>query len=92
MIILKPQSASIGERPVRTPNAYFTDVGILCYLVGLRYLAHAAAGPMVEVPYETVVASEFLSGNAIYLKRYWTRVERVRTTVLNYLRQSTRLS
>ena len=42
--VLRPYFANIGKRFVKTPKVYFTDVGTLCHLVGLRDPEHAARG------------------------------------------------
>ncbi len=56
--ILRPYFANIGKRLVKTPKVYFTDVGTLCFLSGLRDPAHAAAGPMGGAIFETAVLAE----------------------------------
>jgi predicted AAA+ superfamily ATPase len=58
VIIVRPYFANIGKRLVKTPKVYFTDVGTLCYLVGLRDPEHAAAGPMAGAIFETAVVTE----------------------------------
>jgi len=58
VIVLRPYFANIGKRLVKTPKVYFTDVGTLCYLVGLRDPEHAASGPMGGAIMETAVLSE----------------------------------
>lgn len=60
VIVLRPYFANIGKRLVKTPKVYFTDVGTLCYLVGLREPEHAASGPMSGAIMETVVLSEIV--------------------------------
>ncbi|HNR31847.1 MAG TPA: ATP-binding protein [Candidatus Hydrogenedentes bacterium] len=60
VIILRPYHANIGKRLVKTPKVYFTDVGTLCYLVGLRTADHAASGPMASAIFETAVLSEIV--------------------------------
>ena len=46
VIVLRPYFANVGKRLVKTPKVYFTDVGTLCHLAGLRDPAHAASGPL----------------------------------------------
>jgi predicted AAA+ superfamily ATPase len=58
VVILRPYFSNIGKRLVKTPKVYFTDTGILCHLVGLKDGAHAYAGPMAGVLFETAVLSE----------------------------------
>ncbi|HWR59706.1 MAG TPA: ATP-binding protein [Thermodesulfovibrionales bacterium] len=58
IIVLRPYFANVGKRLVKAPKVYFTDVGTLCYLAGLRDAEHAAAGPMGGAIFETAVVSE----------------------------------
>jgi len=60
VIVLRPYFANVGKRLVKTPKIYFTDVGTLCYLVGLKDPEHAAAGPMGGAIMETAVLSEIV--------------------------------
>ena len=50
ILILRPYYANIGKRLIKSPKIYFVDTGLLCYLVGLRDIEHAAAGPMESPP------------------------------------------
>jgi len=58
VIVLRPYFVSLGRRLVKNPKVYFTDVGTLCYLVGLRDPEHSMAGPMGGILMETAVVSE----------------------------------
>lgn len=58
VIILRPYFNNMNKRLVKTPKIYFTDVGILCYLVGLKNYEHVAYGPMAGAIFETAVVSE----------------------------------
>lgn len=58
VFVLRPYHANIGKRLVKTPKVYFTDVGTLCYLAGLKDPEHAASGPMAGAILETAVLSE----------------------------------
>jgi hypothetical protein len=58
--VLRPYFANVGKRLVKTPKVYFTDVGTLCYLTGLKDPAHAASGPMGGAILETAVISEII--------------------------------
>ena len=60
VIVLRPYFANVGKRLVKTPKVYFTDVGTLCYLAGLKDPAHAASGPMGGAIIETAVLSEIV--------------------------------
>lgn len=58
VIVLRPYHANVGKRLVKTPKVYFTDVGTLCYLAGLKEPEHVASGPMGGAILETAVLSE----------------------------------
>jgi predicted AAA+ superfamily ATPase len=58
IIVLRPYHANIGKRLVKTPKVYFTDLGTLCHLTGLKDPQHAAQGPMGGPLMETAVLSE----------------------------------
>jgi predicted AAA+ superfamily ATPase len=60
VIVLRPYFSNIGKRLMKTPKVYFTDVGTLCYLVGLKDPVHAASGPMGGAIMETAVLSEIV--------------------------------
>ncbi len=60
VVILRPYFANIGKRLVKTPKVYFTDIGTLCYLTGLKDPEHAASGPMGGAIMETAVVSEIV--------------------------------
>ena len=76
VIVLRPYFANVGKRLVKTPKVYFTDVGTLCYLAGLKDPAHAASGPMGGAILETAVLSEIvktLTHRGIDLQAYFWR-------------------
>lgn len=58
--IVRPYHQNVGKRLVKSPKVYFTDVGMLCHLAGLRDPEHAASGPMAGAIFETAVHSEIL--------------------------------
>jgi len=58
VIVLRPYFANVGKRLIKTPKVYFTDVGTLCYLAGLRDPEHAASGPMGGAIFETAAVTE----------------------------------
>jgi hypothetical protein len=58
VIVLRPYFANVGKRLVKTPKLYFTDVGTLCHLVGLRSAEHARSGPAGGAIFETAVVSD----------------------------------
>lgn len=60
VFVLAPYWRSVGKRMVKRPKVYFTDVGLLCHLVGLRTADHALAGPMAgQIVENAVVADAF---------------------------------
>ena len=58
VFLLRPYFVNLGKRLVKSPKVYFTDTGLLCYLVGLRDGEHAAAGPMGGALVENLVVAE----------------------------------
>ena len=60
VIVLRPYFANVGKRLVKTPKVYFTDVGTLCYLTGLKDPEHAASGPMGGAILESAVLAEIV--------------------------------
>ena len=58
IFILRPYFINLGKRLVKSPKVYFMDTGLLCYLVGLRDIEHAAAGPMGGSIFENLVVGE----------------------------------
>lgn len=58
VLLLRPYFANVGKRLVKSPKIYFTDVGTLCHLVGLKDPHHAASGPMAGAIFETAVVTE----------------------------------
>jgi len=58
VFLLRPYFVNLGKRLVKSPKVYFTDTGLLCYLVGLRDAEHAAAGPMGGALVENLVVAE----------------------------------
>lgn len=60
VFILRPYFANVGKRLVKTPKIYFSDVGTLCYLTGLKDPEHARLGPLGGAIVETAVVSEVI--------------------------------
>jgi predicted AAA+ superfamily ATPase len=58
VIVLRPYYANLTKRLVKTPKLYFTDVGTVCHLVGLRDVEHAASGPMAGALFENAVVAD----------------------------------
>ncbi len=60
VVVVRPYFANVGKRLVKTPKVYFTDTGLLCYLMSLGDAAQAAAGPMAGAVVETAVLGELV--------------------------------
>lgn len=60
ILVLRPYFGNIGKRLVKSPKIYFTDIGTLCYLAGLKDPEHAAKGPMGGAIFETAVLMEIV--------------------------------
>lgn len=60
IVVLRPYYVNVGKRLVKTAKVYFTDVGTLCHLGGLRDPDHAASGPMGGAIFETAVLTEII--------------------------------
>jgi len=66
IFILRPYYANIGKRLIKSPKVFFVDTGLLCFLVGLRDIEHAASGPMGGAIFENMVVADIFKG---YLHR-----------------------
>jgi predicted AAA+ superfamily ATPase len=66
IIILRPYYSNVNKRVVKTPKIYFTDVGTLCYLIGLKDIDHLAFGPMAGAVFETFIISEIFKRQSSY--------------------------
>jgi predicted AAA+ superfamily ATPase len=62
VVVVRPYFANVGKRLVKTPKVYFTDTGVLCYLMALGDATHAAVGPMAGAIMETAVLGELVKG------------------------------
>ncbi len=60
VFIVRPYFANIGKRLVKAPKVYFTDLGTLCHLTGLKDPDHAAAGPLAGPLMEAAVLGEIV--------------------------------
>ncbi|MFO7627210.1 MAG: ATP-binding protein [Candidatus Fermentibacteraceae bacterium] len=58
VIVLRPYHANIGKRLVKTPKVYFSDTGMLCWLLGISNPDHARLGPSAGGIMESLVVSE----------------------------------
>jgi hypothetical protein len=58
VIVLRPYHVNIGKRLVKTPKVYFSDTGMLCWLLGISNPDHARQGPSAGGIMESLVVSE----------------------------------
>ena len=58
VFLLRPFHANVGKRLVKTPKVYLADVGLLCYLTGIRSAREAREGPLAGPIFETAVVTE----------------------------------
>jgi predicted AAA+ superfamily ATPase len=58
VLLLRPHTASLARRLVRTPKLYFLDPGLMCFLLRLRSPADLATHPLHGAVFETFVVSE----------------------------------
>ena len=57
---LRPYFKNFGKRFVKAPKVYFTDVGLLCYLLGINEPAQVATHPQLGNIFENMVVIEML--------------------------------
>lgn len=58
IILLRPLHANIGKPLVKTPKVYFSDTGVLCYLLGVTSPQLAESGPLRGQLFETLVVTD----------------------------------
>jgi predicted AAA+ superfamily ATPase len=58
--MLPPYHRNFGKRLVKTPKLYFLDVGLACWLLGIRSPDLLSVHPSRGALFETLVVSEFL--------------------------------
>ncbi|MEM8867131.1 MAG: ATP-binding protein [Verrucomicrobiota bacterium] len=57
---LPPYYDNFGKRIIKSPKYYFTDVGLLCFLLGIRESAQITRDPLVGQIFENLVVIEIL--------------------------------
>jgi predicted AAA+ superfamily ATPase len=55
---LPPYFENFGKRAIKSPKIYFTDVGLLCHLLGIRNAEQVARDPLVGGIFENLVVLE----------------------------------
>lgn len=56
--LLPPYYNNLGKRITKSPKIYFSDIGIVCYLTGIRDKAHLLQGPMSGALFENFCIQE----------------------------------
>lgn len=57
---LSPYFENFGKRVIKSPKYYFTDVGLLCYLLGIEKEEQVSRDPLVGNIFENLVVIECL--------------------------------
>lgn len=60
VFLLPPYHRNFGKRLVKTPKLYFIDVGLACWLLGIRNVEMLGLNPLRGALFETWVVGEFL--------------------------------
>ena len=58
--LLYPYHKNFGKRVIKSPKMYFTDTGLVSYLVGLQDEEHLIKGPMAGALFETACVMQFV--------------------------------
>jgi hypothetical protein len=56
--LLQPYYSNLGKRLIKSPKIYFTDIGIVCYLTGIKDKDHLLQGPMGGALFENFCIQE----------------------------------
>lgn len=56
--LLPPYYNNLGKRVIKSPKLYFLDIGIVCYLTGIRDRHHLLQGPMAGALFENFCIQE----------------------------------
>jgi len=66
---LRPHHNNFNKRLVKSPKLYFYDVGLLCWLLGIREAGQLSTHPLRGHIFETMIVSE-------WMKKYFNRGEK----------------
>ena len=58
--LLRPYHTNLGSRLIKSPKLYFTDIGLVCHLTGIRDNAGPTRGPLAGALFENFVVQELL--------------------------------
>mgnify|MGYP000890129343 CR=1 FL=1 len=56
--LLPPYHRNLGKRIAKSPKVYFLDIGLVCYLTGIRDRHHLLHGPMAGALFENFCIQE----------------------------------
>lgn len=60
IVLLEPYYVNVGKRLIKAPKLYFTDSGLLLYLLGFRSWQDVTAGSLWGAAWESIVVAEFV--------------------------------
>lgn len=63
---LKPYYKNMGKQLVKSPKIYFTDTGLLCYLLGISDSGQLIRDPLRGNIFENLIITEFLKAKFNY--------------------------
>jgi uncharacterized protein len=74
--LLPPYYGNLGKRITKSPKVYFLDIGLVCYLTGIRDADHLLKGPLAGPLFENFCIAETIKlffnrgrrGNLFYLR------------------------
>lgn len=58
IFLLPPYHSNLGKRIVKSPKVYFLDIGLVCYLTGIKDQDHLLNGPMAGPLFENFCIQE----------------------------------
>lgn len=58
--LLPPYHTNLGKRITKAPKLYFLDIGLVCYLTGVRDEAHLLNGPLAGPLFENFCLQEII--------------------------------
>lgn len=58
IFLLPPYYNNLGKRIIKSPKVYFLDIGLVCYLTGIREKDHLLKGPMAGALFENFCLQE----------------------------------
>lgn len=62
--LLPPYHENLGKRITKSPKLYFVDVGLACYLLGIKTTEHLALHPLRGMLFENMVVMDLVKTQA----------------------------